>query len=99
MTSNLLVGLIHDLRTELEAAMGAFEASTDDIHLSVVSLQAKEGLRPCAIAVLEDIQARWGDGHRVEVYKQGPLNQLLGFEKQQVMASLVDPERRRFLFD
>lgn len=100
VTGSLVIPLIADLRTSMVEAVEECNPTLSPVaeeSISVLQLSAREAIYPSLVAILEDINTRWGDGTSVTTFREGPRRQPQGFTRLQVLATAYDPRLHRTL--
>ena len=77
---------IEELHAELPAGTPTCKAETRAIVL------------PCALALFDDFNRRWGDGSAILQYRSGPRQQPQGFKRWQLIATALDWRTKNVLY-
>ncbi|CAB1118780.1 unnamed protein product [Ectocarpus sp. CCAP 1310/34] len=92
VTGSLVVPFIYDLRNSLEDAIDDLVELPPDSDANVNTAWA--AVMPCIKALRDDYIDRWGDGHNILIYKEGPRRQPGGFKPVHVLATALDPRTK-----
>ena len=77
---------MEELQAELPAGTPAYKADARAIVL------------PCALALFDDFNSRWGDGSAILQYRAGPRQQPQGLKRWQLVATALDWRTKNVLY-
>eukprot|EP00904_Undaria_pinnatifida_P011808 jgi/Undpi1/7758/HiC_scaffold_23.g10231.m1 len=89
VTLSLVVPNIQALRLGLRDGMEELQAELP-VGTLISKAEEREIVLPCALALFDDCNRRWGDGSAILQYRVGPRQQPQGFTRWEVVATALD---------